>query len=228
MDRKTQFFDSKNPGFLITFKNLLPPCRGMAKEETVDIREKLDEGWIHGRVIIEMLGAPQDYVEKTLHLYVEKIKKEKEYLVLKEAFEKPEKRDDLFAVFVELEMLAKDASALVFFCFDYMPSSIEIIAPQQFTYRAADFTDFFNDLQARLHKMDMITKNMRAENRMLQINASRLLRNMIIVSLREKDKDLSLLAKNIGIPEKQLKPILENLVKDKHIKKKGKLYGVAS
>lgn len=198
----------------------------MAKEEVTDIDEKLEEGWIHCRVIVEMLGAPKAYIEKTLKLYVEKMKKEEDLCILKEDFSEAEKVEELFSIFVELELLVRDASTLAFFCFDYMPSSIEILDPQEFFYKAPDFAAFFNDLQARLHKMDMIVKNLKAENRMLEINASKLLRNMIIVSLREKDKALFLLAKNIGIPEKQLEPILENLIKEGIIKKKKELYSV--
>ncbi len=188
------------------------------------VREKLEKGWIHSSVIVEMLGAPKDYIVKTLKLYVDKMKQDKETHILNAVFSKPKKQKELFAVFVELDVMFKTPAQVVFFCFDYMPSSIEIIEPQHFVYKAHDFTAFFNDFISRLHRMDMLVKNMKAENRMLQINASKLLRNNIIISLHEKDKDIALLSRNVGIPEKQLEPILEVMITDGFVKKKGELY----
>ena len=45
--------------------------------EQREIRQKISEGYIHIRAIIEVLGKPKDYVEKSLTEYLEKIKKEK-------------------------------------------------------------------------------------------------------------------------------------------------------
>lgn len=188
------------------------------------VREKLEKGWIHGRVIVEMLGAPKDYIEKTLKLYVDKMRKDPDLYIIDADFKKPKKQKDMFHAFTELDMMFKDAAQIVFFCFDYMPSSIEIIEPQRFIYKAIDFAAFFNDFLARLHRMDMLVKNMKAENKMLQINASRLLRNNIIISLHEKDKDIKQLSRNVGIPEDQLDNILELMIQDGFIKKKGGSY----
>lgn len=175
------------------------------------ITEKLDNGYIHFNAIIEMMGAPKEYVINTLKMYVDKLKTGKDIIVIKEFYAKPKKHEKLFSTFVELEMLAKNASAIAFFCFDYMPSSIEIIQPTTFTYNAADFSGFFNDIQARMHRLDMVIKTMKAKLTNLEKNSGLLLRNNILTLLKENKKSLDELSRNTGIPAQQLSPFLERI-----------------
>jgi len=44
------------------------------------------------------------------------------------------------STFVDLEMLTKGSEKLVWFCFDYLPSSIEIIDPQHIRYSGKEFS----------------------------------------------------------------------------------------
>ena len=125
----------------------------------------------------------------------------------------------LVSSFADLEFLTKDTSALTFFCFDYMPSSVEIIAPENFTYRGVDFSAFFNDMTGRLHHIDRIVKDLAAKNKNLQRNANLLLRNLIIVTITESGpKKLTALSHVAGVPQKQLQPFLEEMHKDKLLK----------
>ncbi len=195
-----------------------------ADEKKLKTRDKLEQGWLHARVIVEVLGAPKEHVTKTLKQYVEKIKKEKHIDVIDIKISKPKEQKKLFSTFADIEMLVKDASALAYFCFDYMPSSIEIIDPTAFTYNAHDFSSFFNDLQARLHKIDMMVKNMTAQNKNLLRNANLLLRNNIMIVLKEGEMDIATLSKKVGIPKEQLEPFAEETVKEGWIKKKGDKY----
>lgn len=190
------------------------------------VRELLDKGWIHARIIVELLGGPKEYIEETLQQYVEKIKENDAHKVIAVEIAPVEPQDQLWSTFAEVELWVKDASALAFLCFDYMPSSIEVMEPETLVYRAADFAGFFNDLQARLHKLDMIVKNLRAENKVLQINGSRLLRNNVIISLKEKDKDLTTLAKNIGLLPEHLEPFLDIMIKEDFVKKIDDVYTI--
>lgn len=200
---------------------------GKGKSKDAEFRaELLEKGWLHCRIIIEMLGGPKEYIEETLKQYVEKIKSDSAHKVLTVEFAPTESREKLWSTFAELDMWVKDASALAFICFDYMPSSIEVMEPETFNYRAADFAGFFNDLLARLHKLDMIAKNLRAENHMLQVNGSRILRNNVLISLKETDKDLPTLARNVGISPEQLEPFLDVMIKEDYLKKIGNEYTV--
>ncbi|MFO8015829.1 MAG: hypothetical protein R6U32_01860 [Candidatus Woesearchaeota archaeon] len=189
-----------------------------------EIEEKIDQGFIRVRTVVEMLGAPKEYISRTLKDYIKKLDEKKDIILLKEKYAKPKKRDKLFSVFADIEMLVKDASTLAFFCFDYMPSSIEIAEPEKFTYNASDFAAFFNDMQERLHRLDMVIKNLNAKTKVLEKNASLLLRNSILILLKEKDKTLKELSNGTGIPEDQLKPFLEKLIKEGWVEKRKSRY----
>lgn len=187
-------------------------------------REKLDKGWVQCRAIIELLGAPKKYVEDTLHAFVAKIKDDKDIEIIKEDYAKPKAQGKMFGAFVELEALFKDVPTLVWFCFDYMPASVEVVEPKAIKYNITEFNNFLNDLQARLHMLDMNLKKFKMENTVLRRNAGLLLRNNVMINLMQKDKDKKELSKNTGIPEDQLKPFLDKMEKDGWIKKKKNKY----
>lgn len=193
----------------------------------MEIKEKIDKGYIHFNSIVEVLGKPKKHVEDTIREYVKKIKKNNKIKVLKEEYseaKKIEEGENLFAVFVEIEALTKDSSELVFFCFDYMPSSIEIIEPEELKYIKSDFSGFLNDLQARLHTIDMALKQYKARNELLIKNSAILLRNMVRVILEKEEKTKEEIAKKIGIPLDRTENVLKAMQKEKIVKKKGKKY----
>ncbi|MBU0536562.1 MAG: hypothetical protein KKE20_06360 [Nanoarchaeota archaeon] len=191
------------------------------------VYEKLDQGYIRCAAIIEIMGTPKDYVSKTLKAYIDKLKQNKNIIVIKENYAKPKKHEQMFTTFVEIEMLVKDASELAFFCFDYMPSSIEIIEPEKFFYNAPDFAAFFNDMVARLHRLDTVMKSLKAKSSSLERNAGLLLRNNIMITLKyNKDMGLEDLAKATGIPAQQLSPFLEKLIREKWIKRENNKYNL--
>ncbi len=189
------------------------------------LKEKIDEGYILCRSIIEIAGTPKEHIEKTIKLVVEDIKKKKN-IILKsgDIFKTKEielkelkKKGKLFSTYAELELLFKDIPTLIEFCFDYMPSSLEILEPKDLELETNEFAGLLNDLLAKLHQVDMILKGLRAENKILNENASNLLRNLIILSL-DKPKTLKEVSKNIGIPEEQLSPFIKVMVEKGKIK----------
>ncbi len=120
------------------------------------------------RVIIEVVGSPKDHVDKTLRDIIEKLKKEKKMKVLQENFFEAEKIERFFSAFVEIEIGFGNIKDLVYLCFDYAPSSVEIFDPENLSLPSNVMNDFLNDLMARLHKSDMIVKNIHAENLLLK------------------------------------------------------------
>ncbi len=124
---------------------------------------------IVARIIIEILGSPKEHVEEVIHKIVDNIdKKEEDIKVIKGKSYEAEEVKGLWSSFAELDLEFKDEERLVGFCFDYMPSSIEILEPEVIKFEQKIFGELLNDLLARLHQYDMLTKNLRAENVILK------------------------------------------------------------
>lgn len=182
---------------------------------------------IKARVIIEMLGAPKEHIQETLQLYVEKIKKEEKNISLFHCdYAEPKEVNNLFSVFAELELGFKDMKTLTYFCFDYMPSSIEVYEPEELLYTANDYTDFLNDLQGRLHKFDMLIKNLSAENKVVKKNGNTLARNIVIVALNNGSKTIAEISKLSGMPEQHIQKFVNILVKEGKIRENNGKYSL--
>ncbi|MEE9525283.1 MAG: hypothetical protein V3V78_01605 [Candidatus Woesearchaeota archaeon] len=194
----------------------------------VDVKERLEQGYIQSKVIVELVGKPKEYVEKTLNEYVDHLKKRENVDIVSVDFNEPKEvegeQQGLFAAFVEIELLTKDIPALILFCFDYMPSSIEIIAPEEFRMKSRDITNIMNDLQGKLHKLDMGVKQLTNENQFLKKNIYSLSTNIVSLALKVGVKKVKGLAKLTGMPEKHMEDFLESLIKKKFVKKEGEDY----
>lgn len=181
--------------------------------------------WIKARVIIEMLGAPKEHIQETLKLYIEKIKKDEKKIVLRKVeYAEPKEVNNLFSVFAELELDFQDLQTMTYFCFDYMPSSIEVYDPEELVYGNTELTDFFNDLQARLHKFDMLIKNLSAENKVVKKNGNTLARNIVLVCLESGPKTIIEIGKFSGMPEEHIKKFVNILVSEGKVKEQDGKY----
>lgn len=133
------------------------------------LRERLEEGWMHTNIIIEMLGKPAEYVKKVLKEVTETIGKIKGVEVIKEtSHELNEVKNGLLSTFVELELAIKDINILMALVFSYMPSNIEILAPTEIKMRSTDVNEFINLLTSRLHGYDSHAKKLKIENIILK------------------------------------------------------------
>lgn len=208
-----------------------------AKEEGAEPKKELDkmqdeednEGWeksVLARAIIEILGAPKDYVETTLKVIADTIKKNEDLRVEKEKFFDAKKQEKLFSAFMELDIRFKSIEGLFGFCIDFMPSSVDILEPEKIYYDSAELTRNVNDLMAKLHKIDSALKQVNTENELLQHNAMLLLRNNVIITLGEKKMNLKELSSRTGVPEEQLKNFLELWIKEGMLKSQDELYFV--
>jgi hypothetical protein len=210
-----------------------------------DIQEKSDserilEGQILVRAIIEMLGAPKEHIEKTMSDYIESLKQVKKYKIIKtfisEAVEQENKKDSpseklthgakLYSTFAELEIWFKDVEKLLEFCFDSLPSSIEIIEPETFKLRGSDFSGMLNDLQAKLHKLDMAFKMNNADKHAAAVTFTTLINNFIVYCLKTGKQTVEEITEVIGIDAEKLEKILDDLAEKKVIHKKGNNYSI--
>jgi hypothetical protein len=192
--------------------------------------EKLiaEEMHIRCKIIIEILGKPKEHVEKTLRMYVDKIKNDSGFIVLNSEFADAQEKGDLWATFVELELVIKGIPKLIAFCFDYMPSSVEILKPEEFSMKKSTVENLLNDLQARLHQVDMIIKQQKNENKFLRKNMNTAVRNTILISLLSGSLDKEKLSKATGIADKEMEKFLEELTKENKIKEEKGTYSLVT
>jgi hypothetical protein len=174
------------------------------------------------RTIIEMLGAPKEYIETTLKNYLKKLKDDG-IKILKEDIEPASQQGELFSTFAELEIEFKKMEEIFGFCFDSMPSSIEILEPEELKISAAELNGYLNDLQGKLHEVDMVVKTTRAQNKVLDKNAMNVFKNFIKHICKEASttEDMS---KIVGIDSKQLQKFVDILVNEGKLKKEGEKY----
>lgn len=183
---------------------------------------------IHCRMIIEMLGAPEEHVVDTLKLVLQTIKEdEKGIEVLDGKVHKTKKQGEFYSSFAELEIIFEDLNTIAAVCFAYMPSSIEIIEPEEFKLKSNDITAFVNEILGKLHDVDSRFKSVNIANKILEDNSMALLKNVLILTLRTGEKDSKELSKNSGISEEQLMPFLERFLKEGLIRKKEDKYFLA-
>ena len=116
--------------------------------------------------VIELVGSPKEHVEEVMKKIVDKVK-ESYKLADSKTFD-AKQMDKLWAIFSELTIKFDKIEDLFGFCFDYMPSSVEIINPNKFIVNNTDINTLLNDLVGRLHEYDMMMKNLKAVNSVMK------------------------------------------------------------
>ena len=125
---------------------------------------------IKARAIIEIAGFPKEHVEETMIKVVENLKKDfvvKSYNVYEAAALK-DKMEGFWSTFCEIEIDFEKMDKLIGFCFEFLPSSIEILEPKEFNLKDNEFSNLFNDLLSKLHDYDMVVKNLVAQNQIMK------------------------------------------------------------
>ena len=128
---------------------------------------------------------------------------------------KLKKQDDqeLWMTFAEVEVKTEKLDHLTSFSFDYMPSLIEILEPAELALKDAEVSSFLNDLQAKLHQVDMVAKQLRLENDFLKKNTRNLLRNYLTILLRKGGGMTSTqLSTLTGVEQDKLEDYLDSLI----------------
>lgn len=180
---------------------------------------------IRCRAILEVLGKPKEHVEETVKLLVEKVRENPEISILSEKYaEMKQEGKTMFSTFVELEMIIKGITVLTGFCFDFMPSSIEIEKPEELVIKNRDISNIYNDLQAKLHNVDMVAKTLKAESDFLKRNLNTMVSNIITILIKIGKDSLDDLSTFTGISNEELEKHLEKLIQEGKIKKEEDVY----
>lgn len=121
-------------------------------------------------LVYEVLGRPEEYIEKVMKLFLERLEAKKDVeLVGKEILPvtKLEKVKNLFSIVAQTEFWFKDIETLLGFMIDTMPSSIEIIEPSKIIFDLPKINAFINDYLTKIHQYDDILKKLKLERTIL-------------------------------------------------------------
>jgi len=197
-------------------------------EEEKSNKERKAEGQILVRTILEMLGGPKEHIVNTMKAYVDKLGENKNFKIDKTFISEAKEQEDksLFSIYAELEIWFKDVDKIMEFCFDSLPSSIEIIEPEEFKMKSNKFSGLLNDLQAKLHKLDLAFKNHIADKQASAKIFDTLIKNFIGYCLRTKKQKVEEVATITGIDKEKLQKIMDDLAENKMIKKEGDKYSI--
>lgn len=199
----------------------------------MELKEKLEKGYIQSRVIIEVIGKPKEHIENSMKEFIEKIKSADDVEILKQDISpakevKEGDTPDLWGTFAELEILTKNISVLVNFCFDYMPSSVEITEPKELKLMDSTLSGILNDLQGRLHHVDLVAKQLTNQNQFLRENVNALIKNLVSLLLSTSDLGIEEISKFTGIEKANLEKFLDMMIKENLIKKEGDKYSLVN
>ncbi len=187
----------------------------------------MDENIIF-RAVIEVIGKPQEHIEKAIKEYIDNLKKTENYKVVSVELSKAKKREkeELWTIFAEMEIKTKKINDLINFCFDYMPSIIEVLQPGEFAIKDMDVSNFLNDLQSKLHDVDMVAKQLKLENQHLKKNVNALMKNYVIVLLKKGNLTSDQMSKLTGVSKDQLEDFLDQMIDLGRIEFKNDIYSL--
>ncbi|MEK6974505.1 MAG: hypothetical protein AABW41_04700 [Nanoarchaeota archaeon] len=120
------------------------------------------------RTVIEIAGFPKEHIEQAMQKIMANLKQEKDLIISKASVADIRQLQTMWSIFSELELEFNSINPMLNFYFDYTPSYIEILEPQEMELKSIDFANFINDLLARLHQYNSIVANMNAENIVLK------------------------------------------------------------
>ncbi len=180
-----------------------------------ELDEALDKGSLLCRAICEILGKPKEYVEETAQLLVQKAQELPEAQLLEvEVMEAiPQgKEGTVFSTFAEMQILFKNTKALMSFCFDFMPSSLELIEPEKIVMTNDIFASWLNELQGRLHQVDMVAKEKHLLAQIHDQNISTIIRYNLLSHLKQGSLSRSELQQLVGIDAQGFERYLSTLI----------------
>lgn len=189
--------------------------------------DRIQEGQLLVRTIIEMLGAPKEHIEKTMKDYVEKLKEDHDLEIVSVFYSKPEpQKEKLFSLYAELEVWMKDVEKLMAFCFDSLPSSIEILEPGEFKFKSNKFSGMINDLQAKIHKLDAHLKRFITDQQAGAQKFKQVVNNFIVFCIKAGKSSPDEIAKELGIDKARAVKWLDDMAEKKIIHKKNNTYSI--
>lgn len=127
--------------------------------EEIDIKERIENGWIYSRVWFDVLAITKEAAEESLKNHIEKLKKLDGCLIIKEKYEetieqeKPLKNvEKAYSKAAEIEILTKDLETLLQVVIFFAPSAIEVIEPIEYKIKANTIQVVMNTVADLIHR----------------------------------------------------------------------------
>ena len=185
-----------------------------------DIQKRIKQGEILAHISFELIGSPKEHIEKTIRGYIDNLKSDSQITIISEEFGKPEKTEgNLWSTYADTEMLINSLEKFVWLCVNFMPASIEIIAPEELSFKEKDLTNWLNDLLAKLHEISHTVRQSNIYKDVVSRGMNALIQNSILLAAEKYHKPKEI-AEKLGIPEEQLQPFFKSLVKNQKIERK--------
>jgi hypothetical protein len=205
----------------------LPPAAAEPKLKQSEIRERLQGGWLKIFITFELAGKPREHIEETLRAYIITIKADERIISLNEEYADAIEHDDgMFSAFVEMETLVRDAETLTWIAINFMPASIELLEPAELRLGGATVTNWYNDLLSKLHEVSNVLREERNVNAHLTEALNALIKNAVLLAVKDGPKSGKEIAATTGVQEEQLEPFLTHLVEKGRLAEKGKKYSL--
>lgn len=135
-----------------------------------------------------------------------------------------EHEDGISSTFCETDMLVQNMETLTWLAVNFMPASIEVEEPDRPEIDARGITAWMNDLLAKLHETSNVLREERAINGQLTKGMNALIKNALILALKDGEKTSKELERSVGIAEKQLEPFLKHFEEQGKVAKKAEKY----
>ncbi len=129
------------------------------KVEEHDIKTKLSDGWIKAWVMIESLAVKEDTSRQSLEQLSNLVEKEQRIAIIKKELKESHKVEnplpdipEAFSTVLEMEIIAKNYTALAQFVMNYGPSAIEILEPKKLQMEVGEAQDVLSEILAMVHR----------------------------------------------------------------------------
>ncbi len=173
----------------------------MEKVGREELEERLENGGLLCRIICEILGGPKEHVEETIKVLVEKARQKDKRICLSGKIFDTVKQEEFFSAFAEMEILFFSKQALIDFCFNFMPSSVELMSPAHIEMSAQEFSNWINEIQGRVHEIDKIGKEGNAIKRLMNKRIAAIIRYNMLSHLKKENLEKEALRQLVGIDE---------------------------
>lgn len=180
---------------------------------TKEQKETLEHGAVHCRVVCEIVGAPESHVKESMDTLIDLAKKlEYADLTAHEVVAPKEQDNKYWSTFTEMDLLFDKKEKILDFCYTFLPSSVEVLAPDEMTLDKHMLTQWINEMQSRVHATDKVAKEAQATKKVMNTRLAQVVRYNLLSHLIEKPLSVETLKKRVGIDQKSFDNYLQVLL----------------